>query len=475
MQWIKADRLTCAILNTWVFGLLLLVVSVNFFTPQFGGDFIAASANALICGATLALAIYALRRKQIGWFELALFAAAGLASLHYLHISRNNAYTNDWQAHLGYAEYVSQHWLSPYGYTGGQQHQPPLYYYLAGFVIWFARQAHLPELTALRYFSWVAYLVFNVFSLFTLRLFRLSGSTYRACVALLLLWPAGIHLASKINNELLFFACYAAALYYIVRWQQEKTPKLLRMALALSGIAFMARSNSVILFPLIALFMGAAWYNRQLYLGWRANTKQWTDIILGLGMCFAINMLPLLLHPLSANSIGAHWGWGSTNHPFLADHFLFMNYNSMIQYPFNDWSMDQSFWDYLLKTAIFGEYPWAMPQLATGLDILLFAIGCYTFLPWLFAKAEEWKGMLPIVAGTFIPLAFLVTYAAWKHAMPNQDARLIYPALPCFVAWFGRSHAFFKARETALLAALGPCLAWTFVALGLVFFWDQVR
>ncbi len=206
---------------------------------------------------------------------------------------------------------------------------------------------------------------------------------------------------------------------------------------------------------------------------WREITaKEWCYCAAALGVCALVNFGSVLFQ---SEPFASHWGWGRET-PLPVGHFFDFNYSRMLSRPFNDWSHSRSIWDFLLKTSIFGEYSdWQWPGLATLLDILLTALIALTFLPWLVARREEWKGMMPFIAGLAIPILFVIVFSVWKQAPQNHDARLIYPALPCLAIWFGRSQVLYKSRGTLLIAALGPIVAWAFVVASVLFFWGQTR
>jgi len=326
------------------------------------GENILSSAGTLLTAAVfLAAVAHWLYQRGVDRISLALFIAAGVVSLHYIHISDNAAYTNDVQAYVAHVIFVGEHWLDPYGYVGWGDHHPPLYFYLAAAVALAGHGfAKVSLLTVLRFFSWVAYLGFNAFGLLTLQRAGLKGRGYYACAALLLLWPGGLHMASKISNEPLFYACYAAAFYYAVRWYQEGSPRMLWWAVGLAGLSLMVRGNAVILFVLIALFLGVAWYQGKAYAA-RLSRWQWASLALWLALCVLIDSgkwlgwgpdQPQFASIMEMNTftddgfcrgyqaIDEYLGYGDV-YEYPLSHYLSFNYSLMLKQPFNDWAVDE--------------------------------------------------------------------------------------------------------------------------------------
>ena len=413
-----------------------------------------------------------LLRQKVGCFAIAIFILAAVVSLHYLNVSNNMTNTNDSFGHWGYTQFIMHNWLDPYGYKGWQHHHPPLYYYSAALFVWMSSWFGIPSLTAVRLLSWICYLAFNVFSLLTLRRASLSGISYYASVTLLLLWPAGFHLASKISNEPMFYAFSAASFYYLVTWYQKRAQYHLMRALMIAGVAFTVRTGAITLLAVIGTIVLISFLRGRLDL--RAFiTKEWGMVGIFLCCCLAINMGQVIFYNVPLND---HFGvLYAGKAPFPLWHYLTLHFDYTLAHPFNDWSSNQSFWDYLCKTALFGEYVWPSPQLAVVMHFFLLLIILYALLPWLFATRVQWRGMLPYVLNLLVPLVFLIDFFIRMRSLVGQDARYIYPSLSCFVVLFGKSHAFSMQRGAFVLSWLGLILVAGFTLLSTYYFWTNVR
>jgi len=477
----------------WVFltaaalsGVLLIHAGRIFFdddpTPSvllFGSNFLSSAGVLLMVFAAIGTVTYWLERRGVDRFSLAIFAVAGLVSLHYLHVSCNNAYTNDWYqmggGHFPYADFISKHPLNPYGFHGWEEHHPPVYYYFAGAMIVFAKTIEtLPVLTMVRFLSCFFTLWFSAFGLLTLRRAGLPTAIYRACAVLFLLWPAGIHLASKISNEPMYYACYAAAFYYALVWYQDNKDNQLMRALLWAGVGFTVRTNAIVVFAVIAALVLAAWC-RERFDFRRLYSEEWGLVALWLAIFLIINSGRIIIHSLDPGELAYHFGTGTSRHVPLSN-FLIFNYKNFIISPFNTWSGAQTFWDYLLKTMLYGEYRWRNPDLARLLNLMECMIVLYITLTWLMLRRGEMQGkeMFPYVAAVLLPLAFHMIFMMWKSSMNNQDARYVYPMLPCFCVLYGRALVLLDERRSVLLP-VGIGLAYSFAALSVIFFWGQVR
>ncbi len=419
-----------------------------------------------------------LRRQGVDWFTIGCFILAAIVSLHHIHISYNLTYTNDLYGHVARIKYTVLHWLSPYGYSGegiggySQIHHPPLYYYMAGMGYWIAEKLALTidPFTAVRLVSWIAYLCFNFYSLLTLRTIRSTGTPYYAAACLLLLWPLGLHIASKISPEPMYYAVYAAAFYYIILWYQQKTQKLFCMALLLSGLAFTVRTNAFFLFFIIgALLLLEMWRGK--FRIEKAFWKKYLGVSMVLILCALFNAGHLLEGKIAFQYyMGDYQGFY-----FNPRHYLTMDVGYFISRPFKDWSSVPSFMEYLFQTSIFGEYIWPQPVLASAINLCLLAIVFYVLLAWLIATRKAWKSMLPFALNSCVSLAFLLLFSLRVPNMAAQDFRYIHAALACFIIFYMRSMEIYKARGFAFMQPIGVLLTFIFVTLSIVFFWFNIR
>lgn len=466
-------------LHLSIFGLCLIFFSriqPMFSTVQlsevlYGENFATSLGCLFVAAAPVFYGCYFLRQREVDWFSITVFIIAAVVSLHYIHISNNWAYTNDWNGHLAHAQFLSKNWLSPYGYRGWQSHHPPTYFYIAAAVIWLTDfMGSIPMLTALRFLSWMCFLVFQVYNLLTLRKEGLRGMVYYVSVCLLLMWPASLHLASKISDEPLYYAFYAASFYYTLSWYKKGSQAFLIKAVLLAAFTFTIRTNAILIFAVMGVLVLVALYRRRVYI-YEFLTMRWIFIALFIVACCFINLANVLIYNFP---LDMHLGYTKPGQ-FALSHYFSLNWDYTLKQPFNDFSINQSFWDFLLKTSIFGEYTWPSLELASMLNLFLTAILFYSLLPWLFVARAQWRGMLPYIVNLVIPLIFLLWFSFRMPAFCAQDARFIYPSLVCFVVLFGKAQEMYREREAVVLTWLGPILAVSFSLLSVYFFWNNAR
>jgi len=441
-------------------------------TQLYGSNSLTSCGVLLASCAPLFFVVQWLRKRGVDFISLCILVLSALIGLHYIHISSDISYTNDFTGHITYAQFIMRNWFRPYFYSGWQDHQPPTYYYVAAIALRFTEWLDsVLQPTALRFVSWIAYLVFSAYSLLALRRAGLSGTGYYASALLLLFWPGGFHMASKISPEPFYYACYAAAFYYALLWYQQGRQGYLIGAIALAGFAFAVKTSAVIIFGVIGMLMLVEFFRGRLTIS-KQHYKAWALVTVAVMLCVVINSLKVFWYGYPVDN---HLGMVGNMQRYNYTHYLTVHPEYTLTHPFNDRSLKQGFWEYILKTSMFGEYQWPSAHLASVMVLLLIVIFFYTMLPWLFASRARWRGMLPYGVNLLIPVMFLMLFMERTDALPGQDARYIYPSLVCFMVFFGKSHALYEAWGMRVVSLLGPSLVTGFALLSAFFFLTNAR
>ncbi len=423
----------------------------------------------LLAAGALGFGVLRLRRAGVDGTGLALYAAAGVLGLWYIHVSHDDVYTNDLGGHVARIHYTVGHWLSPYGYHGFEDHHPPLYYYVAALAVQLAQWKAVPELTALRFLSWCSSLVFYGYGLLIVRQAGLRGAAYAGAAVLFLLWPANMHMAGKINSEAMYFSLYAASFYYGLRWWREGRPRDLRVALALAAVAVLVRSNAVMLYAALGVILLAGGRRR----AWLALRQCGWRVAVLTALCWAGNLSRVWL-PGDHAQLALQFG-DTGGAEFGLWHFLSFDPVAFITQPFVALHKVTPFWNVCLSDFIFGIYDWGWPLGAAALNLLLLMVLLYMALGWALSDAGLWRGMLPYAMAVGMAFPALMVFAWWKQWIPDQEMRYVYPMLPCFAVLYGKAQAAWALRGHEAVARGGVALAGGFALLGAVFFTMQAR
>lgn len=433
------------------------------------------------CGALL-MAVWlmvpvcaALARQGAGRVALLSLMLWAVASLYYIYASNNMSYTNDLGGHIARIQHSAQYWLDPYGYRGWQAHHPPLYYMITGVIYWVVDgYSNVDPVTAIRFFSWGCYLVFLAYNIACLQLMRLPKRAYEWSAVLVVLWPLGLHISSKVGPDPFYYTLYAAAFYHALRWYRGGHKPHLAHALVIAALALAARSSAMMIFTVIAVMMLAALLRRRL-----ALRDAFAPPFLIAACAVALGVLANLADVFrSVSDMSGHLGynnWYDNPYPFGIGHYFSLGWPLMLAQPFNSWSPLEGFWGYVVKSALFGEYGWGWPGVGLAMNLLVVAIVFYSALPFFLSRGFDRSALLPHIANFIVPFAFMMAFTAITHNMPSQDARYVYPSLLSLVVFFARSMELHERQNHYWLRKLGALLVMALAFLGVLFFWNNPR
>ena len=415
------------------------------YTPQ---NFGLSSILSLLLIASICTAIISLLKHFTGEYISGALVSSGL--LMYLRQVKLTSYMNyviDMPSHLHYICYIATHGFPPKPMEGWEYYHPPLYYEIcAKIMLWCNWLGSFDALNMIRLFSVACFMVCIIFCTLILRRIISNPLAYYPVLIMLLFYPSSIYYAPRIDSHLLLYCFYAGCLYFLMRWILENRPLFLWLALVCFGLGIAARSNALVLAPLIGL---AGLYQL-------ATRRFVFSQILSFGMTISLCVIAFgLLH-----------NFGRTAHFHEVDHnampyvvgnisnidqrqyipnnienFMFLNTQLLLNPPFLDWWHDntgrQYFWNTVLKTSLFEHFWWRSPLFAKRVLALLLTSIAYIFtsLCWMrIAKRKEWNMCCVTL---LISLIMLMANRYNNPYAPSQDFRYIFPSITGFLGMIG--------------------------------------
>ena len=429
-----------------------------------------------------------------------LFLIGLVLRVYYFAITPPQERTHDLGDHIGYVEYLSEHWLPPpvEKAVGGAYFHPPLYYY-TGAVVYKISQIFEPEnkvilrrvQQVLALFYSLGFLFFGLLILQELaRRYDESRSSqggytgklapvlslFGICGLLFAVWPVSIIHSVRIGNDPLLYCLFAASLYYIVRWYRGEKNRDLYIGAIVGALAILAKANGEILIAVIGVI--------GLYK--MIRSQQWLHYVkLAIGPCLimfvatGITVAPGLILKLEgkrdklyiddidglskANLVGntaSNYFW------FDAKVFITKPYTD----PYDDSMGRQYFWNYLGKTGLFGEFKYKSLQSTNAAVVCsFFAVAMFIFaLGGLYhSRKQDFK----LCAVIFLSGFFLwagVTYMRMTFPA-NIDFRYIVPILITFCGLYMMSIVSYERVGAHRLANIGKFMAVAFSLSSVIF------
>lgn len=391
----------------------------------------------------------------------------GTSPLHYMH---------DIYGHLGYFRHLISHWDAPYNFMGREHWQPPTYYYVLAAIQPLAGQ---DGFVTIRIFSLFLYQLFCFFGIRTLReSVKIIGAAYYVGILLIIFWPASVLLATRINNDIPLYTCWAASFYYLTRWYRTQEMASLRKLVVCLSLALMVKTNALIpiaiagVVGLYALSAGRTtlrslliWQNLPavlfFVLGALVNTgKHWHSIFSN-----------------KRNVASLHFGQEGEASPTW-QHFFSFDLPHYLQNPFNTLREEPSFANNFLKTMLFGEFNFSHPALATLLSILLLLF-IMLLITGALTNRDLWKKGLqtifPHLCATLLPIFAVMAFFAIKKMEVCQEFRFAVPMIvPLAILYTNNLTALYPKRSLRSLYWLGLGIGFALPVGGVLFYLAQI-
>lgn len=314
-----------------------------------------------------ALQLYPLirTRKTDGLF-VALLCAGILLRILYVTGTPYSLRGHDTDGHIQYIRYMADHAAIPPPHGGWQFYQPPLYYAAAGgwmAVAEFFGRSNEAILTDIQTGALIASILTLCFAcacaplLFPLKRQRMERLLFAAVVAT---FPGLILFAARINNDVLLQLWMTAAFYFLLRfWQNAKDGEWSAVAVCI-GLGILTKGNALLLVP--AAFLALLLRPR---LPWKRKVSLTGSMLLILfllcGWLYAFRLFQGEHEMLVGNIGNLNSGLLVQNTlqnltVFNPQRIATIVYNN----PWGDDAGRQFFWEYLFRSAFFGEFTFSL-------------------------------------------------------------------------------------------------------------------
>ena len=377
-------------------------------------------------------------------------------------------YSYDVHGHVEYVGYILQYKEIPVASSGWMFYHPSLYYLVSACFLWISNFSEVTSDEAVKLLQLL--IVYSYFSIASIdKFFKIIISkdivtkpmvvyAYYLAFLLFLFWPSNMMVAIRVGNDIMFDLLFAIGFYFTLCWYDGKKLSDLFFAAFFAIFCVWAKSNGYILFALLSilLFVTVIRDIRQLKIKKTTLSAIFTLFFVGI-LSVYLSFGAKIRNSLAGSQKSMIVENASSLNPaLLVDaHFPnFMPFNPLpfIEIPFTD-SMDdskgrQSFWYYLMKTSLFGEFHFDGMKLAViaqsiSLLLLLLVLSFFYGIVRYFRVSAVLPFILSIGLLTIAMIAFRVFY---PYSCSN-DFRYIYPAILPFVLLSSLSLMRFKDNK----------------------------
>lgn len=286
--------------------------------------------------------------------------------LYYLYHTPYYIRTHDVDGHLDYIMYIVHNFKLPQDNTCWQCYHPSFYYVLAA--IWYHLSqfvAILQPYKALQFLSLLLNIGFLVYGLALLKEYLIKPWILFLVSVLFLFWPSLVIHSVRIGNDALVYAAYVASFFHFVRFLKTDAKKHFFLAIVFASLAFMAKTNGIIMMVIMGITLGIKLLRacgspafKTLFKLFWVMVVSFTitgGIVFGAKIYDRVKSDAKSLIVSNSNGLGDSLRVGDT-----LNHFVYFDLKTYINEPYIDpWkdaSGRQYFWNYLLKSSVFGEF-----------------------------------------------------------------------------------------------------------------------
>ena len=420
--------------------------------------------------------------------RLILVLSAALMA-HYNTVTPHLVRGYDAKVHVEYIEHVlanrelprpgsGRAGLPSYSAAGWESHQPPLYYLSSALGLALVRKvSFVRDFLWLQMFSMVGYLFFLVWGLKSIARAPMTRSARRWAGAVLCFWPVGFIHAARVGNDSWYYAFSAATFYFFLRWwQRENRTDALWFCCFLS-LTLMTKTTGLVWLPvLVCVLPFKAWPRPFPFRSWAKPILVGVAVV---GVGLAVNLADNVWYWLrggsslllgSADAVDLFPGFVVGNQ---VRNYLIFDVVKFLRFPFvsiwDDALGRQWFWNYLLKTSLFGEFSvsgawhefWALVSAPCLLILCLFALRSL----WDVVRSRSLVH-IPWMAFGAGQLAALLAFRISAPLSVHTDFRFVLPALLAFVYLLGLGLSSYGVRTKFFLASVSA----VFIGAGVMFF-----
>lgn len=420
-------------------------------------------------------------RREKRWLFVIFFFGVVLRILYFFATPYSER-GHDTDAHIDYIQYVAEHLRIPRAQDGWEYHQSPLYYSLTALQMNAERRLGREEKNIIEDIAFVSLLLsivtlgIGIYLLSQMWPGALKRAGMHAAAMLFATSPSLIFHASRITNDVLLQLFAILLLLFLLRWWRRGDVRDWYATCLLFALGFLTKFSMVVFAPAVALSFFLRHPRR-----WRSLLLHGSlSLFLILAVAAWLPILRLAIEEkthriLSIGNEGMDTGLLLENTPA---NFLTFNPIQVVAVPFNDTWNDAArrryFWEYLFRSAFFGQFnfPDAYKQHARTILIgatLAFPIALFGLLASLVRTPLRhlplWASLMGLLSGVFL-------YRFFFPCSCNQDFRFIVVAiLPiAFFAAYGVQLLRRSVRPFAVFLIHGVSFASALFILRLAFF-----
>ena len=396
---------------------------------------------------TILLVFGIFRRIKINRFFTCILILGVSLRILFFAILPYTAFAHDVEGHIQYISYIVEHKSIPASDACWTCYHPPVYYTFSAIPFALGDFFNISSTTFVQLFSLCLSILFLVLGFKIFQLFLTQKKLFFATI-LLCFWPLLLFVAPRIGNDQLFYVFHSICLFGVLNYISKKSTRSLVIAAFACIFSYFTKSSGFVTLAIFTLGFILGYFPRE-----SLRPKKAEVISLVIFGFLVLSILSLKIFGESAligNASGLHSKLIVPNHFW---NYVYFDLKTFITKPFTSpWEDSLGrifFWNYTLKTSLFGEFKILESALGKNLASLL---SCNLLLMLVAFVYGLWKSKLSRI--DFILLSqmvlFLFALMYLRMTLPyacSNDFRYILPLLLSFIPFVVRG----SFSETASL------------------------
>jgi 4-amino-4-deoxy-L-arabinose transferase-like glycosyltransferase len=361
---------------------------------------------------------------------IAIILAGIFIRIIYVEWTRFDTREHDVWSHIEYVQFVADNWTLPDPHASSQFYHPPLYYFLTAPVLRLALDAGWERdagLLAVQKISLLLSIITYLIAVFIGSMLFDRKKDPRALplyCAIMAVYPALVFYSARINNDALYqLEVFGGAALLLLYWQSKRA-RYWYLLWAVLGLGLLTKTHAILLAPLalacITFIKKMTWQNK------------FKHAALGVGVMLLVGgWFHGLRYINEHNSRTTLIGNVNILTNFVDNGpraFLTFNPIQMVMHPYNDPFNDEArrqyFWEYLLRSGLFGEYNFGQERVALARAIVTAQLLLLLGIIW--AAWNYRKKMTTDLPVWLLTALVLLAHAAFRLFYPyssSQDFR----------------------------------------------------
>lgn len=371
--------------------------------------------------------------------------------------------TADAAGHFEYIEFIAEKMTLPAISELEQSYHPPLYYFISAVLrkILSALDFKVEVINkALQFLSLCFHLGFLLAGTFIIKRFSSNKIIFFLCLTLFYFWPSSILHSARIGNDNLFYCFYGFSLLYLCKWHDKEKPVDMYLFALFSLLCMFTKANGIVIPGCFGIIILIKFFQTESKSKFVIKVLPCIVILvlgfLGLFLFTIIDALKGYEVVTFANRTNS-MGWGAYI-GIDAKNYLYFDLKIFMTEPFTDmiedWGGRQYFWNYLLKTSLFGEFITDnafLRNCATILSFLLLMLVLIMLLGIFTLKRRDAKTRIPIFLNLILLILSSAVYRFLSPIPCSNDFRYIFPVIVSFSVFIGSALSYLTSEKLIIM------------------------